>query len=235
MLRSVKALYGDKLGASDGDLGSVKDFYFDDTTWALRYLIADTGSWLSGRQVLIAPHCLGSLDRTGERLLVNLTRQQIEGSPLIEEHKPVSRQFEELYYRYYGLPYYWQGDGIWGMASFPLAGLPPTPVVEGPEAVIGQHHADFDPHLRSAQAVEGYHLQAIDGPIGYIADFMMDDTDWVIRQLVIKTGGWFSGKEVLIPTSAVDRISYPESLVYVNWTQAIVRARPEPADAAPVR
>ena len=231
MLRSVNSLYGDKLGASDGDIGQVKDFYFNDRSWAVRYLIADTGSWLADRQVLLTPHALGQLDRSEERLRVKLSKQQIEDSPPIDQHKPVSRQYEELYYRHYGLPYYWIGDGLWGMTNFPIVDLTPMPAVEGPEAAFGQAQAGFDPHLRSTRAVDGYHLQAIDGPIGHIVDFMLDDQAWVIRQLVIKTGGWFSGKEVVIPTSAVDRISFEEALVYVNWTQAIVKGRPEPVAA----
>ena len=100
MLRSINQLYGDKLGASDGEIGQVKDFYFDDQNWAIRYLVADTGSWLPGRQVLISPHAFGSLYQAGKLLLVNLTRKQIEDSPSIESHKPVSRQYEEEYYRY---------------------------------------------------------------------------------------------------------------------------------------
>jgi hypothetical protein len=117
MLRSVKQLYGDKLGASDGEIGQVKDFYFDDQNWAVRYVVADTGSWLTGRLVLISPHAFGNLDRSGKLLCVNLNRKQIEDSPLIESHKPVSRQYEEEYYRYYGWPYYWQGSGLWGMSG----------------------------------------------------------------------------------------------------------------------
>jgi hypothetical protein len=128
MLRSIKQLYGDKLGASDGEIGHVKDFYFDDQNWAVRYLIADTGSWLPGRQVLISPHSLGHLDQAGKVLRVNLTRKQIEDSPSIESHKPVSRQYEEEYYRYYGWPYYWHGDGLWGMSGFPILELPTKPL-----------------------------------------------------------------------------------------------------------
>src|SRR4029079_19349313 len=101
MLRSIKQLYGNKLGASDGEIGHVKDFYFDEQNWAVRYLVADTGSWLPGRQVLISPPSLARVDQAGKVLNVNLTRKQIENSPSIESHKPVSRQYEEDYHRYY--------------------------------------------------------------------------------------------------------------------------------------
>src|ERR1700722_15084776 len=137
MLRSIKQLYGDKLGASDGEIGHVKDFYFDDQNWAIRYLVVDTGSWLTGRQVLLSPHSLGRLDQGEKILRVNLTRKQIENGPSIELHKPVSRQYEELYYRYYGWPCYWQGDGLWGMSGFMIAALPTVPMPGKPSAAPG--------------------------------------------------------------------------------------------------
>src|SRR5580692_8482045 len=104
MAQSIKQLYGKELGATDGEIGHVKDFYFDDQNWTIRYLVVDTGSWLSGRQVLISPHALGRLDQGEKILRVNLTRKQIEESPSIAMHKPVSRQYEEEYYKYYGWP-----------------------------------------------------------------------------------------------------------------------------------
>src|SRR5580692_9622620 len=113
MLRSLRQLSGNHLGASDGDIGHVKDFYFDDQTWAVRYVVADTGKWLTGREVLLTPHAFSASQPAGKTLFVNLTRKQIEDSPAMETHKPVSRQYEEEYYRYYGWPYYWKGDGLW--------------------------------------------------------------------------------------------------------------------------
>jgi len=226
MLHSIKHLYGGKLGASDGDIGHVKDFLFDDRSWVVRYLAADTGSWLLGRQVLISPHAFVSLDWTGKLLLVSLTRKQIEDSPSIQSHKPVSRQYEEEYYRYYGWPYYWEGSGLWGMSGFPILELPPKTLPAEPAAVSGPQPERADAHLRSTQAVNGYHIQASDGTIGHICDFMMDAQTWAIRQLVIKTGHRFSGKEVQISTSQVDRISYDESTVFVNLNRAAVEQSP---------
>ncbi len=228
MLRSIKQLYGDKLGASDGDIGHVKDFYFDDQNWVVRYVVADTGSWLPGRQVLLSPHAFGSFPQAGKVLPVNLTRKQIEGSPAIETHKPVSRQYQEEYYRYYGWPCYWQGNGLWGMSGFPILEVPPEPLPSESAGRDGRHHepGPAEAHLRSTQAVNGYHLQASDGMAGHVCDFMMDAQSWAIRQLVIKTGHRFSGKEVQIPTRAVDRISWDESKVFVNVTKEAVEQSP---------
>jgi hypothetical protein len=232
MLRSIKQLYGTKLGASDGEIGHVKDFYFDDQNWAVRYLVADTGSWLPGRQVLISPHAFGKVPGAGKLLLVNLTRKQIEESPSIESHKPVSRQYEEEYYRYYGWPYYWEGAGLWGMSGFPILELPSKPLPGAPTSAIGPQPESADAHLRSAQAVNGYHIQASDGKVGHICDFMVDDQNWAILQLAVKTGHRFSGKEVRIPTSKVERISYDESAVFVTLTSEAVKHSPE-HDMAP--
>jgi len=228
MLHSVKHLYGEKLGAADGDVGQLKDFLFDDQSWVMRYLVADTGSWLPGRQVLISPHAFVSLDWTGKLLLLKLTRKQIENCPSIESHKPVSRQYEEAYHRYYGWPYYWQGSGLWGMSGFPILELPPTPLTlpGEPAATSDRSSESGDAHLRSAQAVNGYHIQASDGTNGHICDYLMDARNWAIRQLVVKIGHRLSGSEVQIPTSQVDRVSYEESTVFVNLTSKAIEQSP---------
>jgi len=233
MFQSIKQLYGAKLGAPDGEIGQVKDFYFDDESWAVRYLVADTGTWLSGRQVLISPHSLDRFDQAGKVLRVNLTRQQIENSPSIETHKPVSRQYEEEFYGYYGLPGYWQGDGLWGATGFPILEAPPKSFPAEPTASGGPRPNYTEPHLRSTQAVSGYHLQASDGAIGHVCDYLMDPQNWAIRKLVIKTGHRFSGKEVQIPTNKVERVSYGDSSVYVALTRETIEQSSAP-DMAPV-
>jgi hypothetical protein len=228
MLQSIKELYGSKLGASDGDIGHVKDFYFDDQKWAVRYVVADTGNWLPGRQVLISPHAFGRLHQTGKTLGVRLTRKQIENCPAIETHRPVSRQYEEAYHRYYGWPYYWEGDGLWGgMRGFPVLEPPPQFSPGKPVPAIDPKHKCADADLRSTQVVKGYHLQASDGIIGHVCDFMMDPESWTIGRLVIKTGHRFTGKEVQIPMSRIDRISYQESTVFVKLTKEAVEKSPE--------
>jgi hypothetical protein len=228
MLRSIKQLYGGKLDASDGDIGHVKDFYFDDQNWAIRYLVADTGSWLSGHQVLLSPHALGHLHQTGKLLRVNLTREQIEHSPAIETHKPVSRQYEEEYYRYYGWPYYWQGDSLWGMSGFPILESATKPFPHEPIIAGRGASAPADAHLRSTQAVSGYRLQASDGMTGCVCDFLMDAQSWAIEQLVVRIGHRFSGREVQIPVGRLGRISYEESTVFVNMTVEAVEQCPAP-------
>ena len=118
MLYTAKTLKGYKLDSLDGEIGKVKEFYFDDRHWTIRYLVADTGNWLPGRQVLISPYALNSCDTAKRRTLsVNLTKKQIENSPSLNSDKPVSRQFEEDYYGYYGWPPYWSGSSVVGSVS----------------------------------------------------------------------------------------------------------------------
>ncbi len=233
MLRSIQHLYGSKLGATDGDIGHVKDFYFSDHNWAVRYVVADTGNWLPGRQVLLSPHAFGSVYPAGKAMLVKLTRKQIEDSPAMETHKPVTRQYEEVYHRYYGWPYYWEGDGLWGgMRDFPILELPPKFASIEPPAATGSKPERADAHLRSTQAVKGYHLQSSDGIIGQVSDFIMDDQNWVIGQLAIKIGNRFTGKVVQIPVIHVDRISYDDSTVFVKLTKEAVEQSSMPPLAA---
>ena len=227
MLRSLNQLYGIKLGASDGEIGHLKDFYFDDRSWTVRYVVADTGSWLPGRQVLLSPHAFGSLHQVGRILNVNLTRKQIEESPSIQSHKPVSRQFEMEYYQYYGWPCYWQGDALWGASAFPIVEQPAKSAPGEPAPFLGPQPERPDAHLRSTKAVTGYHIHAGGQTVGHICDFMMAGQSWAIRQMVVKVGHRFSGKEVQIPTTQVDRISYDESTVHVNLTGDAVAKSPE--------
>ena len=226
MLRSIKQLYGDKLSTSDGEIGRVKDFYFDDEHWAVRYVVVDTGSWLAGRLVLISPHAFGNFYQHQDSLLVELTRKQIENSPPIEEHRPVSRQYEEEYYDYYGWPTYWNGMELWGGAGYPV--IPPPPGISVKEGKGKRDPPEGDdPHLRSTKSLAGYHIHTRDGSIGHVTDFMIDDKTWAVRHLVVETGHWFHGKDIVISPGHIDRISYDESTVFVNITKEAIHDAPE--------
>jgi uncharacterized protein YrrD len=227
VLLSIKQLYEQKLRASDGDIGHVKDFYFDDQKWVVRYVVVDTGSWQLDRLVLISPHAFGSLDQNGDFARVNLTRQQIENCPPIESHKPVSRQYEEEYYRYYGWPSYWIGGGLWGLNAFPLAAPPPPPLPSEMGGESDRVRQSEDPHLRSTRVVTGYQLRTSEETIGHVTDFLMDAKSWVICHLVVETGNWFFGKEMVISPSHIERISYEDSLVFVSLTKEAILQAPE--------
>jgi hypothetical protein len=222
-LQNTSDLRGDKLAALDGDIGSVQDFYFDDNIWVIRYAVADTGAWLPGRLVLLSPHAFGKLDQREKTLHINLRKRQIEESPPIESHKPVSRQYEVEYYRHYGWPAYWAGDAMWGMGGLPVF----VPPAEGEiEAQRIYYHRD-DKHLQSTQDVIGYPIRAFDGELGHVRGFVVDDRSWAIREMIVEAGHWYSGKEIRIPVSQIERISYLESKVIVTLSMAEIEKTAE--------
>jgi hypothetical protein len=227
MLQNIRRFYGKEIGACDGAIGHVRDFYFDDRTWAVRYLIADTGTWLTGRLVLLSPHAFGRFDQDEPIVSANLTRSQIEKAPSIDSHLSVSRQYEEAYYRHYGWPVYWKGGQLWGMDSFPA--LVPPPIQEPREEKASEKRADA--HLRSTRAVTGYSIHAVDGLIGEVTDFLLDPRTWAIRELVVEAGHWYSGREIRIPPGKVDRISFEDSSVFVSLTKEDIQRTGEDEDA----
>lgn len=226
MFYKAKELIGYKLGAKDGEIGRVKDFYFEDTNWTIRYLVADTGTWLTGRLVLLSPFALCGVDEDSKHFNVKLTKDQIERSPSIDEHKPVSRQYEIDYARYFGWPMYWYGPALWGPTPYPV--YEPTPQEKVHDPGVAQQRGD--PHLRSASEVKGYHLHAVDGDLGHVDDFLISDEDWAIRYTVVKTGHWWSGKHVLIPTQWIREVNWEQSKVYVEVTREAIKAAPEYSD-----
>ena len=223
MLRSADKLAGYKLGASDGEFGKVKDFYFDDQTWTVRYLVDDTGGWLAGLQVLISPFADKSIDDAAKHINVSLTKQQIEKSPPIDADKPVSRQFEEKYHQYFGWPMYWYGPALWGPAPFPFfeGYVPPLGKSQPSQERSG------DPHLRSIGEAIKYHIRAKDREIGHVEDFLIDDHTWTIRYLVVDTRNWWPGKKVLLSPQWIERVSWREASVHVDVVRETIAAAPD--------
>jgi sporulation protein YlmC with PRC-barrel domain len=237
MLRSVNDLQGLHIRANDGEIGSVDQFFFDDETWTIRHLVVDTGNWLSGRKVLISPIALGRSDWGAAGLSLLLTKEQIKNSPSIDTDKPVSRQHEVEYFNYYGYPYYWHGPALWGAGAYPLA----VPRTEGypdrvgvatgyagsapaPKAVPQE---EGDPHLRSTREVIGYYIEATDGGIGHVEDFIIDDQSWAIRYMEVDTVNWWPGKKVVITPEWITRVSWAQSKVYVSVARETIKNAPE--------
>jgi len=198
MLRSVNALRGFTIGATDGEVGRVEAFYFDDTSFTIRHLVVDTGGWLGGRKVLISPRALGDIDWDDRRIDAALTKAQVEKSPDIDTDRPVSRQQEIEYYRYYGYPSYWSGPYLWGSYPFPVVSPGRSATLEHERRWEWGPQESGDPHLRSSAAVIGYHIAATDGDIGHVEDFLVDDETWCIRYMVVDTSNWWFGRKVLV-------------------------------------
>ena len=223
MLINIKSLQGFKLDSQNGEIGKVEQFYFDDKHWAIRYLVADTGTWLRGRLVLISPYALVSVNKEEKNIILNLTKKQIEDSPPLDSDKPISRQFEGTYYGYYGWPIYWYGSNMWG--AYPS-------IVRDHEKweKTDQMEKALDAHLRSSHTVSGYHIQAKDGGIGHVDDFIIDDETWAIRYLIIGTLNWWPGKKVLISPRWIERVSWDESKAFLNMPRDTIRQSPAYTD-----
>jgi hypothetical protein len=229
MMRSATELQGYAIEATDGNIGHVKDFYFDDHSWVIRYLVVNTGSWLAGRRVLISPIALGKPKWADKLLPVSITQQQVRNSPDIDTDRPVSRQQEQDFFGYYGYPYYWGGIGIWGDGYYPgflQRGLRADPSGYRMERAQVVRAETGDPHLRSCNAVVGYHIDAIDGDIGHVASMLVDERSWAIRYLVVDTSNWWGGHQVLIAPEWISRLSWDSRQVAVGLTRQAVRDSP---------
>lgn len=222
MLRSLKALEDYKVNATDGDIGSVRDFYFDDEHWTVRYLVVDTGGfWAGPSQVLISPIAFGNVDWTTRKFHLDLLREKVKNSPHIGLDKPVSREYERDYFRYYNWPYYWGYGGVWGDWGYPgvLAKTPwSEPLVETPPR---------ETHRISVREVSGYRIMGSDEEIGHVQDIIVDDESWAIRYLVVDTRNWWSGKSVILAPHWIERIDPATQTVHINLPREVIKNSPE--------
>lgn len=224
MLRRYTEFRNHRLGAKDGEIGRLHDLYFEDNTWAVRYLVADTSYWLPGRLVLLSPFAFESFDDEEKVIRMNLTKQQIESSPPIAAAEPVSRRYERDYYKYYGWPVYWAGPALWGPGPYPLYNAPVIPA--HPEEPPPDNN-DVDPHLRSALEVLGYHIRARDGEIGHVEDYIVSDQTWTIPYVVVDTRNWLPGKKVLISPRWIENIDWDRSQVAIPLLKEAIETAPE--------
>lgn len=239
MLYNLTAIDGFRLGATDGEIGGVDDFYFDDQEWTIRYLAADTGTWLAGRKVLLTPPSLGKVDPNGESIQVKLTKEKIQKSPHAETHKPISRQQETELHDYYGYPYYWGGPYLWGPVPYPGASAPaPAAREEDTQAkelrVLREKQRAEDQHLRSTREVTGYSIEAADGEIGHVEDFLVDDETWTIRYIIVDTRNWWPGKKVVVPPQWISSVSWNDSKARVELPREQIKQAPEYEKSMPL-
>jgi sporulation protein YlmC with PRC-barrel domain len=224
-LRDIKRF---TIAATDGDIGVTQDFLFDNRTWTVRYMYVDTNKWLPlGEKVLISPISLREIDSDEEKIHVALSTQEVKDSPSIDEHKPVSREYEELLFSYLGYGYYWTGPGAWGEYANPTAlaqpRLPAEPDDEEPDD--SHPHAN---HLRSIEELHGYEVKALDGTIGQVHDLILDTANWKIPLIVLDTNRWLpGGKKVFISPKHINAINWLEQEVVCNLNVAEIEHCPE--------
>jgi uncharacterized protein YrrD len=223
MFEFASTLRGYAIEASDGGIGTIADVLFDDRTWRMRWLVVDTGNWLTGRMVLLHPQSLGRADYERRQLCVALTRAQVEGGPELSEHEPVSMQMERHLYDYYG----WEPVAMeGGFGINPIASKFSAPPLVAPAADTAAPAGECDPHLRSLEAINHSHILGVDGALGKVEDLVIDEANWVVPYLVVDTGRWWSGKHVLVSRHAVQEISWAEREIRAGISRAQVKASP---------
>lgn len=236
MLRNAKELEQFELRARDGKIGHLVDFFFDDQRWTVRYLVVDTGTWLGRRKVLISPVAVSRAEWDKRLLPLNLTQEQIRHSPPVDTEQPVSREHEAALLQYYNWPAYWGVAGFPDVGfAMPVAPFVPPPIapheIERSSAATAVHE---DHHLRSVRAVTGHTIEATDGAIGHVDDFLIDDREWQIRYLVIDTRNWWPGKKVLIAPHWIARVGWDEAKVHVDLTRTAIKTSPAYDPTAPL-
>lgn len=237
MLWRCSDVIGSRVRATDGEVGSITDLLFDDATWHVRWAVVDSGSWLSGREVLLPPRYFAHPDAELNEFPVDLRRERVEQSPDISTDAPVSRQMEADLYRHYNWQPYW--DDLY----YPSGGVvPPSYIGEGtmqppapqglsrPSAANDQlppDHTQGDPHLRSINEVTGYYVRASDDDIGHVEDFLLEEASWAIRYLIVDTQNWWPGKMVLVAPRWAREIDWRNSTLRLDRTREQVRNSPE--------
>jgi sporulation protein YlmC with PRC-barrel domain len=232
MLLKLKDLHGYNVAASDAPAGEVKDTYFDDVRWVVRYLVVDTRAWISGREVLISPLAVTHLDREKQRIDLSVTQKQVDASPSIDAAQPVSRMMETQLNRHYGYPDYWMyglNAPLWGWADMPVlpppGKMPPSPADSG----------DPGTHLRSAREVIGYHIKAKDGEtFGHVEDVLVDPDTWALRYLLVDTRNWWPGQAVIVGTEWANEIDWGSRTLSMDLDAERIKACPPFDPAAPV-
>lgn len=231
MLQSMKELRGYTIRATDGNSGKLHESYFDDQEWNVRYLVVDTGNWLTRRRVLVSPSTLGQPDGKAQMLPTNLTKRQVENSPPTHSERVVSRQVrDEDLDSYYRWPY-------WGLAApgFALRPLASAWLTERTSEKGSQpREQGDDPHLRSTREVIGYHTEASNGDVGRVEDFLVDDDTWRIPYIVVATRGLLARNRFLVAPPWIDRVSRSERKVHVDLPREIIENSPEFDPSSPV-
>lgn len=231
MLSRISELERCAIHATDGEIGRVSDVLFDDEQWIARWLVVRAGSWLLGREVLLPASHLGGMSQEKDAISVDLTQEQVKSSPGVETKLPVSRQMESSLYSHYGWSPYWGGLGATGAGASYL--IPPVYVVTGSarHAELAEQEEmarrDQDPHLRSAAEVRGYHIEATDGDIGHVEDFLIDDESWTVRYIIVDTKNWWPGKFVLVTPEMADDIRWDDRKMRVRQTRQQIKGAPE--------
>jgi sporulation protein YlmC with PRC-barrel domain len=229
MIWRFEEIRGFAIGATDGEIGTLEDVQFDETSWTVRHLVVDTGTWLPGRAVVLSPRAVVGIDAPGHRVMTDLTRDRVRESPSVDTARPVSGQHEVELATYYGYPFYWTGPYRWGATAAPVPlgpDLRPRGLAAGGPADVEAARRG-DPNLHSAREVVGYGIAASDGELGHVQDFLLDEETWAIRYLIVDPRSWWPGAHVVVGVEWLEDVSWESRTVRVGMTRDGVRNAPE--------
>jgi uncharacterized protein YrrD len=226
MLRSSNELKDFAIAATDGDVGQVEAFCFDDKEWTVRYFLVNTGGWLHARKVLISPLSIGTVDWIGRGIVTDLTRAEVRASPRIDMQKALLRQHEVAYNDHFSFPHYWTAPNLWRPAKLPSE----VNKRGGGEARPGS----VTSHVHSTKELVGFSLAASDGEIGHVDDFIIDDETWTIRYLVVDTRNWWPGKKVMISPHWISTVNWQKRKVNIDLSRNEIRKSPEYDDTSTI-
>jgi sporulation protein YlmC with PRC-barrel domain len=219
-MRSVKDLIQAKLMSVDGEVGTVEDLIFDRRSWVIRYLRVDTGNWLNRRKLLFSPFAvqLPSAGEDDREVFVNMKKEFVESSPPFDPERPISREQEIELNQYYDWPFYWVRVDH---SSYPLVELYTEMRDEQ-----GTEKGEEDPPLESLEKVREYSLEARDGRIGQVDDFLIDEDSWHIQYIVVDIGGIVTGKRTIIAPQWIEEFDSDSSKARVDLSVATIQNSP---------
>ncbi len=232
MFLSERGLRGTRIKTKDGHIGKTDEFYFDEKSWAVRYMVVIYGVVPHSRKLISPPSLVGPQP---DGFAVDLTTEQIRNSPDIDEDKPLSRQKEEELHTYYGWSNYWSypaytnaygvplypGFGFAYPYSMPLQTDREMSGREMPETLTNEENT-----LRSTNEVIGYEAMSRDDKIGSVEDFLIDDQAWAFRYTIIDTGRVFPGKKVIVASYWTESIDWLSRTVNFDVETDYVRNGP---------
>jgi hypothetical protein len=202
MLRSVRDLVGYTVAARDGRCGELRDMYFDDRLWILRYWEVDAGAAASALR--LSPQAVTAIADKARQFHVRMCREQLQRGPGVDSDPGLTHPLDAEG----GLRRERDGGNLWSLAGLPLSELL-APAVEAAELPATPAHPERfglerDLRLRSSAEVIGYGVAARDGPIGHVADFLIEPATWQVRMVVVDTHTRLADRPVLLPPMWVD-------------------------------
>jgi uncharacterized protein YrrD len=209
MMYNLNTLIGSPVTATDGEIGCVRSFLFDDQSWKVEYLVVDVGNWLKRKEVVLPITVLEQPDWAKKICHAHLTKEQVHGSPEVDAEMSVSRQQEIAMHDYFGPLASWV-DKVSGLSLMPTGTKYPLHTTE----VL---------HLRNSSAMLGYHVQATDGDFGILEDFIMDEARWHLGYLDVKSGDWLQNRSVMVPTRWVESVSWAQLVIQLHHPMAEVQ------------